>query len=268
MLALAGLGLKSAQIAALAKAGKELSPEVLALLAKIGKNFSPKELTKLAKLAHGITAEQLALFSAGDMTPEQLITLLTTIHAAEDQQEEMKKQDEGRFKPEHTKAGMKQNASTAHRKTHSLSENVARKTRVAYGRPTMVLNMRPNSPGPGEVGDDAFNKEQQKYQLMRKKFEEKLQKRRHAREIEFKNMGMSPATAKLAAYNELLLDEQHELEDFDSRHKPKFKSTPGGSSKRRGNVRTPGSSSSLTKAQQAALVAKHAGWLQQVWQAP
>jgi hypothetical protein len=32
---------------------------------------------------------------------------------------------------------------------------------------------------------------------------------------------MSPAMAKLAAYNELLLDEQHKMEDYDMLNKPR-----------------------------------------------
>ena len=35
---------------------------------------------------------------------------------------------------------------------------------------------------------------------------------------------MSPAMAKLAAYNELLLDEQHKMEDFEMINKPKHHS--------------------------------------------
>ena len=41
--------------------------------------------------------------------------------------------------------------------------------------------------------------------------------------------GMSPAMAKLAAQNDLFLDEQHKMEDFDMINKPKHHHGGGGS---------------------------------------
>ena len=69
--------------------------------------------------------------------------------------------------------------------------------------------------------DEQYNKEMALFHAKRHQFEEKLLKHRAEREREFRSMGMSAATAKLAAYNELLLEEQHDMEDFDARHKPK-----------------------------------------------
>jgi hypothetical protein len=59
------------------------------------------------------------------------------------------------------------------------------------------------------------------YTEKRKRFGAKLLQRRQKREADFQQMGMSLAMAKLAAYNELLLDEQHKIEDFDILYKPK-----------------------------------------------
>lgn len=42
---------------------------------------------------------------------------------------------------------------------------------------------------------------------------------------------MSPAMAKLAAQNDLFLDEQHKMEDFDLINKPKHHHGGGGGSK-------------------------------------
>ena len=61
------------------------------------------------------------------------------------------------------------------------------------------------------------------YTEKRKKFGAKMLQRRQKREADFQQMGMSQAMAKLAAYNELLLDEQHKIEDFDILYKPKMK---------------------------------------------
>lgn len=69
--------------------------------------------------------------------------------------------------------------------------------------------------------DEQYHKEMAIYHAKRLQFEDKLLKRRAEREKEFRSMGMSAATAKLAAYNDLLLDEQHDMEDFDTRFKPK-----------------------------------------------
>jgi len=69
--------------------------------------------------------------------------------------------------------------------------------------------------------DEQYNKDMAIFHAKRVAFEEKLLKHRAEREREFRSMGMSAATAKLAAYNELLLDEQHDMEDFDTRYKPK-----------------------------------------------
>ncbi|KAJ1409959.1 hypothetical protein B484DRAFT_403053, partial [Ochromonadaceae sp. CCMP2298] len=56
--------------------------------------------------------------------------------------------------------------------------------------------------------DEAFNREMKIFNVKRAQFEQRLLKKRADREREFRSMGMSAATAKLAAYNELLLDEQ------------------------------------------------------------
>eukprot|EP01035_Chromulina_nebulosa_P023406 gene23406-30333_t len=78
---------------------------------------------------------------------------------------------------------------------------------------------------------ERFKKEMAKYIAAKKRLEDKLEKRRHAREEEFRGLGMSPAMAKLAAQNDLFLDEQHKMEDFDLINKPKHHHGGGGGSK-------------------------------------
>lgn len=229
--------LSSAQLQALAKNGVGLSKEMLSCLAAIGQDYSPAQLAALAQAAEGISIDQLSLFISGDASPEQLVAMMNSVRKTEEAQKNTA--GEHIYKPEHSVEGSALGSadSKSRHKSSSLSEKVSRKTRVAFERPTVAV-IAPAGNNTGS-GDDAFSREQHKYQVMRKKFEEKLQKRRHARENEFKSMGMSPATAKLAAYNELLLEEQHELADFDARHKPKFKSQ--GSTKSRSTSATPNS---------------------------
>jgi hypothetical protein len=62
-------------------------------------------------------------------------------------------------------------------------------------------------------------KEMEKYHHDRQALEEKLMIRRELREKEFLSMGMSVPNAKLAAYNDCLLEEQHEWSDFDNHHR-------------------------------------------------
>lgn len=69
--------------------------------------------------------------------------------------------------------------------------------------------------------DEQFRKEMAIFEAKRLTFEDKLLKRRAEREKEFRAMGMSAVTAKLAAYNELLLDEQADMLDFEARNRPK-----------------------------------------------
>lgn len=69
--------------------------------------------------------------------------------------------------------------------------------------------------------DEQFRREMAVFHAKRLQFEEQILKKRAAREKEFRSMGMSASTAKLAAYNEMLLDEQQDMEDFDTKNKPK-----------------------------------------------
>lgn len=69
--------------------------------------------------------------------------------------------------------------------------------------------------------DDAFRRQQERYQTERKEFELSLQRRRREREEDFMDMGMAPGNAKLAAFNELILEEQHQMADFEGRNKPR-----------------------------------------------
>eukprot|EP01034_Spumella_vulgaris_P017017 gene17017-21696_t len=45
-------------------------------------------------------------------------------------------------------------------------------------------------------------------------------------------MGMAPGNAKLAAFNELLVEEQHQMEDFESHNKPRPASAASQSTQR------------------------------------
>jgi len=61
------------------------------------------------------------------------------------------------------------------------------------------------------------------YVAKRTAFMASLDTRRNEREKEFKRMGMNAAVAKLAAFNDLHLQDDQDLEDFDMIHKPKTK---------------------------------------------
>ena len=74
---------------------------------------------------------------------------------------------------------------------------------------------------PETRADMQFRKEMAVFEAKRLIFEDKLLKRRADREKEFRALGMSAATAKLAAYNEMLLDEQQDMTDFEARYRPK-----------------------------------------------
>jgi hypothetical protein len=68
--------------------------------------------------------------------------------------------------------------------------------------------------------EELYAKNMEAYMKSRHKFEDHLRRLRHDREVVFCSMGMAPGVAKLAAFNELLLDEQHQLTAFEARHKP------------------------------------------------
>ena len=61
------------------------------------------------------------------------------------------------------------------------------------------------------------------YVSKRTAFIASLDTRRNEREKEFKRMGMTASVAKLAAFNDLHLQDDQDLEDFDMIHKPKTK---------------------------------------------
>lgn len=61
------------------------------------------------------------------------------------------------------------------------------------------------------------------YVAKRTAFIASLDTRRNEREKEFKRMGMTASVAKLAAFNDLHLQDDQDLEDFDMIHKPKAK---------------------------------------------
>jgi hypothetical protein len=71
------------------------------------------------------------------------------------------------------------------------------------------------------AADEQFRKEMAIFEAKRLVFEDKVLKRRAERERDFRLMGMSAVTAKLAAYNELLLDEQQDMQDFEAKFRPK-----------------------------------------------
>ena len=79
----------------------------------------------------------------------------------------------------------------------------------------------PHGPSGGDAVDEQYLKDMAIFHAHRLKFEDKLMKKRAEREKEFRSLGMSASTAKLAAYNELLLEEQQDMLDFDARNKPK-----------------------------------------------
>jgi len=61
------------------------------------------------------------------------------------------------------------------------------------------------------------------YVSKRTEFMASLDTRRNEREKEFKRMGMTASVAKLAAFNDLHLQDDQDLEDFDMMHKPRNK---------------------------------------------
>lgn len=73
---------------------------------------------------------------------------------------------------------------------------------------------------PSSGTEDALAREQERYQHQKYLLEQKLLANREAREAEFRDLGMSPSAAKLAAFNELLLEEQHQLADLEAQWKP------------------------------------------------
>lgn len=91
------------------------------------------------------------------------------------------------------------------------------------------------------AADEQFRREMAIFHAKRLVFEDKVLKKRADREKEFRSMGMSAATAKLAAYNEMLLDEQHDMEDFDNKFKPKRRPTSNRRATNASSVRRPSS---------------------------
>jgi hypothetical protein len=71
------------------------------------------------------------------------------------------------------------------------------------------------------AADEQFRKEMAIYEAKRLTFEHKLLAQRAEREKEFRALGMSAVTAKLAAYNEMVMDEQQDMLDFEARFRPK-----------------------------------------------
>jgi hypothetical protein len=94
-----------------------------------------------------------------------------------------------------------------------------------------------NIPVVESASDVQFHRELAIFHAKRLQFEEKLMKKRAERERDFRALGMSAATAKLAAYNELLLDEQHDITDFDNKYKPRKRPNSHHQRASRGNAR-------------------------------
>ena len=59
---------------------------------------------------------------------------------------------------------------------------------------------------------------QERYDTERSQLVSRLQELRHQREAEYQAMGLTPTAATLAAFNELLLDEQHALSDLQAKY--------------------------------------------------
>lgn len=110
---------------------------------------------------------------------------------------------------EHRPRDSPKNGNHQHSSSRTGSGN---KNKAHHASHASHHNDRPRS---GQVDP----KEYEKYEAERRALEEKLMVRRELREKEFLALGMSLPNAKLAAYNELLLEEQHAWSDFDNHHK-------------------------------------------------
>lgn len=80
-------------------------------------------------------------------------------------------------------------------------------------------------------------RERELYLQQKQTLEEKFQKLRTEREEEFRSMGMSQSAALLAAHHDLLLEEQHQLEDLEAKFKPRRSNSAASNSGRRASVR-------------------------------
>lgn len=72
---------------------------------------------------------------------------------------------------------------------------------------------------PSASQEQVFAKNRDRYESQRSELEQRLMKVRDERELEFIGLGMTPSMAKLAAFNDLVLEEQNQLSDLDSQFK-------------------------------------------------
>jgi hypothetical protein len=124
------------------------------------------------------------------------------------------KDPRGGFVPEHTEdAG---DLQSSHRKNIEKQPLSNRTTHLRHASAPVTAE---------SSADEQFRKEMAIYEAKRLNFEHKLLAQRAEREKEFRALGMSAVTAKLAAYNEMLIDEQQDMLDFEARYRPKKRPT-------------------------------------------
>eukprot|EP01039_Chlorochromonas_danica_P002127 gene2127-2321_t len=121
-------------------------------------------------------------------------------------------------RPSSSSAAMRR-GSPGSQKLHSARRG-STEAHIQRLRSPTINSGSPTSSRPPSGEIDVLAREQERYSQQRQALEEKLLQRREARELEFRHLGMSPSAAKLAAFNELLLEEQHQLADLEAQWKP------------------------------------------------
>lgn len=103
-------------------------------------------------------------------------------------------------------------------------------SRSQRAEPDLGYALRVKSPSmkASAIHDEVVARSRERYEKQRLDLEQRMHQIRTLREDEFVGMGMSASSAKLAAFNDLLLEEQHQLSDLESQFKPRRAVTPGG----------------------------------------
>jgi hypothetical protein len=107
--------------------------------------------------------------------------------------------------------------SDKHGKRTAPSSSKGRRTSEGHNRPSSSHSNNGVHHRPTSGHTDP--KELEHYYNERHVLEEKMMAKRELREKEFAGLGMSIPNAKLAAYNELLIEEQHAWKDFENHYR-------------------------------------------------
>jgi hypothetical protein len=114
----------------------------------------------------------------------------------------------------------------------------SRRASEGHNRPSSSQSNHGNGGHRPTSGQHTDPKELEHYYNERHALEEKMMAKRELREKEFAGLGMSVPNAKLAAYNELLIEEQHAWTDFEN-HYRKVLHNNNGPQSASGNRSTP-----------------------------